>query len=375
MKRDIENIDRESFMVHSHIIGGECCSLVQPIHIGVKWNLDNLHFRSSVWNSEGELISAGFKKFPNLSENPAVFPVPTNLKGSVITSKLDGSLLIVSKYKGNHILRTRGTINAIPLANGYELEIFKEKYLPILDNRHVSSRDCDRPDDTWTCSYLFEWLTASEDHTIVIKYENVPEWILIGAINHWDYSLFTQAELDDIARISGFKRPDKFEFDTVDELIESVTKWKDQEGVVLYTNRGQTLHKIKSDDYKKKHAFKSNATLENTLELYFTLGKPSFVDFRTKIGELYDWECVQMVLGHISNICDAAKEVQKIIDGMFEFIINTLEPLPTRKDQALKVLSSYGTGSNRSGMVFTLLDGKSLTKDQEIKLFWQVLKK
>jgi hypothetical protein len=45
MKIDISSIDRESFMVHEHIIYGEVVYLVQPKHIGAKWKNDNLHFR------------------------------------------------------------------------------------------------------------------------------------------------------------------------------------------------------------------------------------------------------------------------------------------------------------------------------------------
>lgn len=366
MKIDLNNtIDTTQFMVHQHLLNGEVLHLIQPQHIGAKWTWENKIFRSSVWNNDGYPVSLGFYKFVNLGENPEVFPVPTNLKNSVITDKLDGSLLVVSKYKGQYILRTRGTVDATKIDNGYELEIFKEKYLNLLERENIN--------ETWDVSYLFEWLTASKDHSIIIKYDNVPEWILIGAVRHNDYSLFTQDELNAFASIIGFKRPEQFNFDTVDELVETVTGWKNREGIVLYTQNGQMLHKIKSDDYKKKHAFKSEATLENTLELFLNFGYPSFNDFKQKIGELYDWECVTMVTGHMSNICDAWKEVQKIISGFNSFVENVLKPLPTRKDQALKVIQSYGE-SGRASMVFTLLDNKPLSNEQIKKVLYQVMK-
>jgi hypothetical protein len=46
--------------------------------------------------------------------------------------KLDGSTLIVSKYNGQYILRTRGTVDASKLANGFELELFKSTILNIV---------------------------------------------------------------------------------------------------------------------------------------------------------------------------------------------------------------------------------------------------
>ena len=368
MKINFEDYDLTDFIIKEDVIAETPVKLIYPNHIGVKFTQKNKIFRSSIWTNEGELVSAGFPKFPNLGEKPDVFPVPTNLKNAVVTSKMDGSLLIISKNKGQYILRTRGTVDATIHENGAELEIFKEKYLPILDNSCAKS-------DTWNVSFLFEWLTASKDHTIVIKYDDVPEWIFIGAVNHDDYSLFPQDVLNAFAKLYRLKRPEQHTFNSVDELVDIVTKWKNQEGVVLYTNVGQSLHKIKSDDYKKRHAFKSSATLENTLELFFTFDKPDYNSFQQKIGELYDWECAQMVQGHISNIVDAYKDVQKITVGMTDFVNNTLKLLPNRKEQAQKLLSSYGTGSNRSVMVFAILDGKPLTKNQEIKLFWQVLKK
>ena len=160
MKIDIEkDIDRESFMVHEHIIAGEVVTLVQPKSIGAKWNKNNLHFRSSVWNYEGELISASFPKFFNWGEQPDLSPVPNSLKNATVVEKLDGSTLIVSKYKGQYILRTRGTVDASTMANGHELELFKEKFLKSLTH--------DTP-DTWNVSILFEWV--SPINKIVLNY-------------------------------------------------------------------------------------------------------------------------------------------------------------------------------------------------------------
>jgi hypothetical protein len=369
MKVDLNSVvDMTQFMMHEHIINGEVCYLIQPQHIGAKFTQKNKIFRSSLWNSAGELISAGFYKFPNLGENPENFPVPTNLRNSVITNKLDGSLLICSKYKGQYILRTRGTSDATKFDNGTELEIFKKKFLPLID------KFCNCA-DTWEVSFLFEWLTAVTDKTIVLKYENVPDWIFIGVVSHLNYSLFTQELLDEIAKSTGFKRPEQFKFNTVDELVNQVTAWKNVEGVVLYTNNGQTLHKIKSDDYKKKHAFKSNATLENTIDLFVSFGYPNFNDFQQKIGELYDWECAQMCVGHMSNICDAWKQVNQIEEGMKKFIFS-IKDLPTRKLQAERIISSYGGEKNsHSGMLFHLLNGNSLTSEMYKKLLFQVISK
>jgi len=362
MKIKLDNLDTENFMSHEHILNGEVVTLIQPKNIGAKWKKDNLHFRSSVWNYNGELISASFPKFFNWGEQPDLSPVPTSLKNATVVEKLDGSTLIVSKYNGQYILRTRGTVDASKLANGHELEIFKNTILSKLADNN----------DTWDYSVLFEWL--SPINKIVLNYGDEPSWRLIGFINHINYSLAQQDMLDAMAKKYGFDRPATYTFSSVQDLLKDVDQWRGKEGVVVYSKNDQMLHKVKAMDYLIKHRFKSEATLENTLDLYFNYDKPSYQDFASKLTETFDYECFEMVRGYASQVCDASKEVNKIVDGFKSFIDNQLKSLSTRKEQAQMVISSYSE-SNRSSMIFTLLDGKNLTTDQQKKLFWQVLKK
>jgi hypothetical protein len=326
--------------------------------------------RSVVVNYAGEVISAGFPKFTNWGENPDHFPVPNSLKHCTVVEKLDGSLLIVTKYNGQYILRTRGTVDASTLANGHELEIFKERFKDGLQKLVDDSPTWKSP-DTWPLSLLFEWV--SPINKIVLNYGEQPDWYLVGIVNHNDYSLATQSELDIWSNL-GFKRPPTYTFSGVEDLLKDVDQWRGKEGVVVYSKNDQMLHKVKAMDYLIKHRFKSEATLENTLDLYFNYDKPSYQEFASKLTETFDYECFEMVRGYASQVCDASKEVNKIVDGFKSFIDNQLKSLSTRKEQAQKVISSYSE-SNRSSMIFSLLDGKNLTTDQQKKLFWQVLKK
>lgn len=350
-------------MVHPHVVDGQTLFLVQPQHIGAKFTQANKHFRSSVWDSDGNLVSAGFPKFVNWGENPENFPVPKSLKDTQVVEKIDGSLLIVSKWRGNYILRTRGTVDAHALDNGHELAIFERDILPKLPFDSGS---------TWEVSVLFEWVSPNQ--RIILNYGDQPEWYLVGVVGHTSYQLVEQETLDYYAKTFNFKRPPSYTFPTVEDLMKGVEQWKGKEGVVVYAPDGQNMWKIKALEYLTKHRFKSEATLENTLELYFSVGTPSYQEFERRLIEAFDYECFEMVRGFASSICDAHKDVQKIVAGMQKFVDEKLKPLPTRRDQAQLVLSSYAA-SNRSAMVFSLLDGKTLTNDQLKKLFWQVLKK
>ncbi len=351
------------FMVHPHVIDGQTLFLVQPVPFKSLWTQDNKHLRSSVWDSNGNLVSAGFPKFTNWGENPEHFPVPTSLNNTHIVEKIDGSLFIVSRWNGRFIYRTRGTVNAAKLDNGHEVEIFKQKYQSALDKIF---------EDSSPHSLLFEWV--SPEQRIILDYGDQPEWYLIGCVYHEDYSLMEQFRLDELAHQYEFKRPPSYIFPSIKDLMGNVEQWKNKEGVVIYSNNGQMPHKVKAFEYLTKHRFKSEATLENTLELYLKSNKPSYQEFKQQLIEAFDYECFEMVRGFASDICDGAKEVQHIVENMEAFVKTELSRYPTRKLQAAVTFQSYGK-TNRSSFVFKILDGKSLTIDDYRKLFWQVLKK
>lgn len=358
MKIDLNKIDTEQFLIKESELVGDKIFLVIPQHIGCRWDKQNLIYRSSVWDINGNPISLGYKKFGNIGENPDVFGIPTDLKGSSIVSKEDGSCKIVSKYKGQYIIRTRGTFDATTLLNGHEVEIFKENILSFYDD----------DSDTWDYSLIFEWY--SPENIVVINYGENPKWFFTGKIYHNGYQLECQKELDKIALKYHWDRPNTYHFNDLDDLTNNVSEWQDVEGVCIYI--GQSIYKLKSNPYKKLHAFKENANFESVLDLYLSYGMPDYQKFQQVIVNNFDWECYQMVQGFVSQICDAKKEVDKITAGMYNFI-DRIRNLPTRKEQALQITSSYGD-TGRTSMMFGLLDGRGLNNDNYKKLFFQVTK-
>jgi len=369
MKIDLQSIDTEQFMVHQHFVGDSPVVLVQPVHIGAKWSQDNKHFRSSVWDMDGNLVSAGFPKFTNWGENPEHFPTPDSLNNCVCVEKLDGSLLIVSKWNGHYILRTRGTVDAHKLDNGYELEIFEKTILPKLDTYNL---------ETWYCSYLFEWL--SPVNRVVIRVEE-PQFKLVGIVNHIDYSLETQHRLREYAGELGLLRPQTYSFDSISDLLELVEKWEGKEGVVIYSNKGQTLHKVKSDWYLVRHRLKEEfSSFEKVLDFYIQEKCPGYTDFYQRVAQVVDFETAQEIRGDISRCVTASADVEKIIDSFKKCVNVKLLPLGDPKDKKIRgqmakvVMQDYGN-TNRSSFVFKLLDGKNLEDDDMKKLYYQVLKK
>jgi hypothetical protein len=260
--------------------------------------------------------------------------------------------------------------------NGHELEIFKnnlmEKHLlngkkpfeVVYDNDHGS---------TWPFSFLFEW--TSPHQRIILNYGEQPEWYLVGLVYHRDYCLAPQAEVDSVADQFGFNRPIVYSFPSVEDLMKDVEAWKGKEGVCVYSNNGQDIHKVKGAWYLALHRMKEAlSSFDKVVDVWFEQGQPSYQDFEKFITSQFDWELWTQCRGDASRICDGAKMVDKIVLGMNIFVRDVLKPLPTRRDQAAKVLSSYGN-TNRASFVFKLLDGKELLPDDRKKLLYQVLKK
>ena len=303
MKINLSDIDQESFVVRPTEIGGETCYLVFPKHIGCQWTKRNLHFRSSIWNSEGELISASFKKFFNWGEQPDLCYTPFSLTangGCQVMEKLDGSTLIVSKYKGELIIRTRGTDDARGMPNGHEIDALVAKY-PLAFNGEG---------DTWNYSLVFEW--ESPENRIVIKHDEV-DMKLTARICHEDYSLASQKELDILAESLEVPRPIYYDFNSIESMKVAVEAFKGVEGVCVYCNHGQDIRKLKGAEYLAKHRLKDElCNFDRVVDYFFVHGCPNYQDFYSSVEQSIDWETAEEIKGDISRICDGIKEVNLI---------------------------------------------------------------
>jgi hypothetical protein len=355
MIADFSILPPDEFYINDKMIGKYPVKLIYP-RISARWNDKNMIFRSSVWTPEGKLISASYKKFFNWQEQPDLYPIPDSMHGLSLIEKLDGSTLIVSQYEEETIIRTRGTVDAVAQENGFEIELLKKKY----PKAFMVMEDI---------SLIYEWVTPN--NRIVIDYPG-PDIYLTGIINHKDYSYVSQTDLDTYAKAIGVKRPRIFNFDTVTDMIEAVKEFKGVEGICVYFNHGQLIRKLKGIQYLTIHKFKNNLTLESMLDMYFVYKRPSYNDFVKQVTEQFDYECYVACQGDISLICDASKEVDKIISHMKGFV----EPLKSisRKDAATKIMSSYGS-TGRSAIVFNFLDNKEPDDKHLKKLFMQVLLK
>lgn len=348
----------EEFCLRDCIIAGVSCKLVFPHHIGVTWSDQNKIFRSSIWSDEGQLISASWKKFTNLGEQPEFEPLDENSEIEFI-HKLDGSTLIVSKFKGELIARTRGTADASILENGDEIPFLKEKYPFIFDNDLLNSEQY---------SILCEWY--SPKNVIVEREAQEPTLWLTGIIKHEDYSYLPQDDLDKLAKDWKVNRPIRYKFNSIDSMCKSVKQWQKGEGIVLYGNNGQVLKKTKADRYLYLHRIKSTLNNEkNLLEFYVDREMPSAADFTKIIETEFDFEIAKDLNQQIEKICEAGEKAKKYIDNMLE-MIHDIRKVETRKEQAEMIKKNYQSDASYA---FAILDNKPISKDQWLKIIAQKL--
>jgi hypothetical protein len=343
----------EEFCIRGCVIGNTECVLIFPIKHDIKWNDENKIFRSSIWTKDGDLVSASWKKFTNFGEQPEFEPLDIDSDIQFI-HKLDGSTMIVSKFKEELNVRTRGTHDASILDNGDEIPFLKQKYPLIFDNDILNNEQY---------SIICEWY--SPRNIIVEREAEEPTLWLTGIIKHEDYSYLSQKELDRLSNEWKIERPFRYQFNSISSMIESVNKWKKGEGIVIYGNNGQVLKKTKSDRYLLLHKIKSQLNSTNNLiEFYIDKKMPSDEEFYKIIEDDFDYEIAFQLKEEIKKICNSGDRAKKYIDNILE-MIHDIRKVESRKDQAEMIKRNY---QENSGYAFSILDNKEITKQQWFKL-------
>ena len=352
--------DPKFFNIKDCIIAGDECVLVTPKVMDVDWTDENKYFRSSVWRkSDMYPVSLGFTKFMNLGEKPSFEPIEdyTDLE---FVRKMDGSLLIISQYKGELIIRTRGTIDASTLDNGHEIEFLKNKYPIAFDNMWLRSE---------YHSLLFEWTTPS--NRIVLAESEEPSLWLIGIICHREevldpfklklkeaYHYFTQFELDQQSKYLQVPRPKTYELN-LKNVSDYLKDKDDMEGVVVYANDGQILKKIKTPRYLYMHkAFTGIKNVDHLFELFVEYGQPQRENFETLLATNFDWELVTALASLMDELYNKIRLITYKMMQIRIYLINPDFTALDRKGKAQKILETF---PDCTGITFAMLDNKEIS--------------
>lgn len=367
--------DPEAFNIKDCVIAGDECVLVTPKDMGVDWNEDNKYFRSSIWRkSDMYPVSLGFRKFMNYGEKPEFEPIRSQKVTSV--RKIDGSCLIVGKYKGQLIVRTRGTTDATKLDNGHEIAHLMLKYPFAFDNHYLTGENN---------TLLFEWTTPS--NRIVLNETIEPTLWLIGVVIHHfvdtkklAYKYVSQDVLDEMAKVLGVIRPETYnvglfqsiedikkQIEPIEDIKKQIEPLSDIEGVVIYDQTGQVLKKIKTLRYLQLHrVFTGVKSINHIFDLFVEYGCTNRENFETLLATNYDWELVTSLQSLISDFYSRWTHIQNLVDIIRRFVDLDYFKELSRKEQASRILKAF---PDSSGIAFAILDGRPITPEKLWKTF------
>ena len=204
-------------------------------------------------------------------------------------------------------------------------------------------------------SWLFEWTTPS--NIIVLRESDEFKLTLIGIIAEGEY--YSQKYLDICASEYEFDRPDKYEYNSLQECIADVSAWKGKEGVVLYSPDGQILKKIKADEYCELHKLATGIkTVSHVLDVFMQSPKfTNYEDFYKYIETLLDYEIAEKCKPFIQEITDAYAKFVKCLDKMRERMI-FIHEYANRKEQAQTILQEFREW--KTVVAFLLLDKREI---------------
>jgi len=356
---NIQLPDSKQFNIKDVTVAGDECVLVTPKDMGVTWNDENKFFRSSIWRkSDMKPVSLGFRKFTNYGEKPEFEPLNTECNVKAI-QKIDGSCLIVSKYKGELIIRTRGTVDASQLENGYEIEFLKKKYPKAFDNEWLEWLDCG------LYTLLFEWTTPT--NRIVLNESAEPTLWLIGIVYHPNYSYVEQHNLDKFAKEMGVERPKTYDISlggSIEDIKKRIEPLQDIEGVVIYDDNigiesGQILKKIKTLRYLQLHrVFTGVKTVDHLFNLFAEYGCTYRENFETLLATNFDWELVTTLKDLLDQLYTKWSSIKMRVAWIELYFLNPDFIEMNRKDKAQKILEYF---PDCSGIAFALLDKKVIS--------------
>lgn len=226
--------------------------LVLPTATKQAWRPEERPWRSVVLDAGRRVVSTGFPKFFTVGEDGRTDAALKRALGRgeplTVSEKLDGSLVIRSVWEGRVMLRTRGTLDAAGELGAAVKALCAARHPGLLD-----------PASWPDCSLLLEF--CSPEHRVVLPYA-ADALTLVGAVDHgWPPRLAHDADLARLAAETGLGLvathtglPAKAR-----ALRDEVSAWEDREGVVVRLEAGQTLVKLKSDDYRRRHGLRFGA--------------------------------------------------------------------------------------------------------------------
>lgn len=256
-----------------------------------KWDDITLNCRGLVTDTEGNVISKGFKKFFNYSEGRT--NIPENIDWVRIYEKLDGSYIGLFYYDGSWVINSKGSFYSDQVKWAEEILIGKD--LNVLNK-------------TWT--YCFELIHPN--NRIVVDYKDKKDLIFLKA-----FHVESGTEVD-LYKIYGFNHVDSWLESSFKPFLLKELNEDNAEGFVVQFHNGERC-KIKFDEYMRLHRIVTNTTSYDIWECLRTGS-----DFKDILDKVPD-EFMDFVTEVKENLEEKFDNKLKEIEEEFYTIINKKE--------------------------------------------------
>lgn len=285
-----------------------------------RWNWFELNSRGLILNKNtGEVVARPFPKFFNWGER-------TNDHNIVeVSEKMDGSLGILYRHKGQYKIATRGSF-------------ISEQALWATDFLNKNYNLTGLPEEL---TLLFEIIYPS--NRVVVNYGDYEDLVLIGAIDRFYGRDYYYREIEVIANHYGFAQPLVYSYDNIRNILLAAHDISaNEEGWVVRFANGERL-KVKGEAYKIAHKFLANVTFDRVLEAC--------------ADGLFD----KMIEGVPDEFLDQVKAYKAYIDEYVNYSSYltethyTVAPKESRKDFALYVKANCPV---QQTFMFAKLDGR-----------------
>lgn len=296
------------------------------------WVPETLACRGLIINSKNEIIARPFEKFFNYEE--VLDKIPN--EQFEVFEKMDGSMIIVTKYNGELVVASRGSFTSDHAKKATEL----------LNTKYKAFRDAFTANTPYTA--ILEVIFPAG--RIVVDYGSEEKLVLLAMYNtksgeEVPYNVMRKLHveyIDVVPKYDGLK-----DFKSIRAL-----NLDNKEGFVIRFENGFRM-KLKFADYCRLHRIVTGVS-SRTIWEYLKEGK-SLDELIEKVpDEFYNF--VKMTADEL--ISEFVRN-SRIVETSYNSIISSLPKTFTQKEFAEKVFKEYKT---YSGLLFARNMGKDLTE-------------
>lgn len=262
------------------------------------WTKATKSSRGTIYNkASGEIVARAFDKFFNVDEMPETYVqnLPLGLSFTVL-EKVDGSLGISYKHKGQWRMATRGSFYSDQ--SKYATEHLIPKY----------NFDC-VPDDA---TPLFEIIYP--ENRIIVNYGDTRELVLLSVLDKETGKDWSYDKIQELGKKLGCRVAERFSY-TLEEMfkLQKEIDWQTEGWVILFENGLRV--KIKGTDYLKIAKFKSHLT---PLTIWEGKVDGTFVKYLHEIPEEIRGEAEEL-MNYLDNQLNVLKETADVAANALDF--------------------------------------------------------